>query len=955
MAVGRREGRKGEDKEEEEEPTQADDDGERGRREEGAGDVRVDGIAGKAGSPQQQEQGGQKREGEQGEGQGSRAGLTHGLELGDSEMHRGGVEQGGKEREGGRREGGREEGVGEREGVPLSLEAQVKALQKQQAEVQSWEEEVIRRIGAVETREREAKRREKVIDGKETEIAWREKEWRKEAELRRVGSEGEDEGVGLGRRVGAAGGGVSGGMRHDVMEALQMLKLTVKALEDNIEMVLNTEAGLHPHAFNASVAFLQLPPGSVEIPAHTHSHPRETAAPVAAAPAAAAAAEAGAEAAALQLSAGEAAAAATAPKAPDRPKQYIRPRVQGPLVIAGMVYNRVFDGDYTRFWALHVWQWLEYHRYAGVTRFYWYDEARSTEEDQDVVLAPYVDAGLLVYHRVRELPFVEGNFTAYLERMFRCKQGAAFNHWVKQYASEVHWAFHVDIDEYFFSPAGTPPGFLRHYLQTLPNTTIQVLVQNLFFLGDPIGPDTDTLLERYTLRMPNSSERHRTKPLAWLPLAAHLTDDCINPHSWPVMENGPPPLVDTRVMRLNHYWGDRAGVISDNTPIYTMDVTMMDEYGDGLVKDESAKPMGAWLRQRMQVAWAVISAQAVRKERVRLRKHVAEVKTRVKQLVALVPKLLKRGGGEGVGRGEGGEGGEESGGVGVLEVGGSVEVSGFAGDDGMGGGGGGEGGGEDGDGGGDGDGDGDMMLGGGLMMGDFFFADLLNATNAANATNATAGANVTRSADVTIGASVTTGASVTAGADGTITSNASTRAAGNDSLPAAARTGAVVGIETPQKPPVAPVARVALVTSREEPSRMEVRLGDSAALVDRDAAAGFPADNTAAAAARAGAGGVAAGVSGVSEGRDTGGGIAAGVSGASEGRDTGGGIAAGVSGVSEGRDTGGGIAAVDAARDQTGAGSSSTAAAGAGADAGKVAAGVSGGRGGEIQGRHISS
>ncbi|CAI5952418.1 unnamed protein product [Closterium sp. NIES-65] len=49
----------------------------------------------------------------------------------------------------------------------------------------------------------------------------------------------------------------------------------------------------------------------------------------------------------------------------------------------------------------------------------------------DVVLAPYIDAGLVVYHRVRELPFVEGNFTAYLNRQFRCKQGAAFNHWVQ--------------------------------------------------------------------------------------------------------------------------------------------------------------------------------------------------------------------------------------------------------------------------------------------------------------------------------------------------------------------------------------------------------------------------------------------------------------------------------------------------------------------------------------------
>ncbi|CAI5475627.1 unnamed protein product [Closterium sp. Yama58-4] len=480
---------------------------------------------------------------------------------------------------------------------------------------------------------------------------------------------------------------------------------------------------------------------------------------------------------------------------------------------------------------------------------------------------------LVVYHRVREMPFVEGNFTAYLNRQFRCKEGAAFNHWVQHYASEVHWAFHTDIDEYFFSPAGTPPGFLRHYLQTLPNTTvqvllqnmlflgdpvgpgthallerytlrkpnslrrhllptscslphrspfaqgrmfflgdsiysdtdtllerytfrmpnssqrhcktpnafrvptppnsshllptpskspmfagapfipgplefvipsIQVLIQNIFFLGGPIGPDTDTLLERYTFRMPNSSQRHCTKPIAWPPLTAHLMDNTgcpsprtswttpfkchatlfprlllsfspplllpsspspllsfspplllpsspslplpfpplippqvlvqnkfflgdpigpdtdtllerytlrmptssgrlrtkpiawlplavnrsgdvfISPHQWPMLENGPPRLVDMGVLRLNHYWGDRAGVISDNTPDYTIDVTMMSEYGDGLVKDESAKPMGVWLRQRMQVAWAVISAQAVHKERERLRKRVAE-------------------------------------------------------------------------------------------------------------------------------------------------------------------------------------------------------------------------------------------------------------------------------------------------------------------------------------------
>ncbi|CAI5980599.1 unnamed protein product [Closterium sp. NIES-64] len=718
---------------------------------------------------------------------------------------------------------------------------------------------------------------------------------------------------GGGGGIGSGGGGGGRGMRHDVMEALQMLKLGVRSLQENIETVLHTESSLHPHAFNASAAFLHLPPGSIETatPAAgaASSSPPPPLTPAAAAAAAAAADEpAGSQ------------AAAAAPKASEFPKQYVREAVAGPLVIAGMVYNRVFDGDYTRFWALHVWQvsvaheygtwgvwhvggmarggcgtwvwhvggmarggcgtwgvwhvvmarggcdtwWLEYHRYAGVTRFYWYDEARSTEEDQDVVLAPYIDAGLVdvvlapyidaglvVYHRVREMPFVGGNFTDYLERMFRCKQGAAYNHWVqvgrdldggrlermfrckqgaaynhwvKHYASEVHWGFHTDIDEYFFSPAGTPPGFLRHYLQTLPKTTIQVLIQNVFllgdsispdtdtllerytlrmpnssqllptplsthglllprpihsqvliqnvfFLGDPIGPDTDTLLERYTLRMPNSSQRHRTKPIAWLPLAVHLMDDCINPHEWAVMENGPPKLVDMEKMRLNHYWGDRAGVISDTTPVYTMDVTMMDEYGDGLVKDDSAKvrdelaqgrdelaqgrdelaqvrdelaqgrdelekgcvlmlmqstpsypvAMGVWLRQRMQVAWAVISAQAVHKERKRLRKRVAEVKTRVRQLVALVPWLLKGRGGEGVRRGRGGEGGGRGGGMKggeegeggkereearKMEGGVSMEVGGLTEDEALG-----EGGGDD-----DGGGGGDMMLGGNLML-----------------------------------------------------------------------------------------------------------------------------------------------------------------------------------------------------------------------------------------------
>ncbi|CAI5501639.1 unnamed protein product [Closterium sp. Naga37s-1] len=724
---------------------------------------------------------GQWRQGEEGQDNGKQQGHGDGRIYGE----------GGGE---GKRNGSAlEQGKGEREGVMGKLEEQKKALQRQSAEVQSWEEEVIKRVGAVEKREWDVARRAKEIDAMGNVETVVHTETLRAAYSRTPLT-----------RLQHSCTSHPAPLKLPVTLTLTLFLLLSFLTIPPSPPTISQPPSLHPHAFNATAAFLHLPPGSIETP------PAAAAAPAAAEPA------------------GSQAAAAAAPKALKPPKQFVREAVAGPLVIAGMVYNRVFDGDYTRFWALHVWQWLEYHRYAGVTRFYWYDEARSDEEDQDVVLAPYIDAGLVVYHRVRELPFVEGNFTAYLERVFRCKQGAAYNHWVQHYASEVHWAFHTDIDEYFFTPCGTPPGFLRHYLQTLPNTTVQVLIQNMFFIGDPLGSDTHTLLERYTLRMPDSSGRHRTKPIAWLPLAAHLMDDCINPHEWAVMENGPPPLVDMEKMRLNHYWGDRAGVISDNTPVYTMDVTMMDEYGDGLVKDESAKPMGVWLRQRMQVAWAVISAQAVHKERERLRKRVAEVKTRVRQLLALVPRLLKgrevggvkRGGGEeGDGRGggvKGGGGGEESEEAGKLEGGVSMEVSGLAGDEAMGE--------------GDGDGEGDMMLGGNLMMGEFFLANILNATNATAAANATlgasvvAGANVTLGANVTAGANVTGGAGVAKGAAAEATSGANSREARiASSLPAVAVIGANATSEAPQKSSL-PAVTIRGVQSAEKREKKILRL-----------------------------------------------------------------------------------------------------------------------------------
>ncbi len=94
-------------------------------------------------------------------------------------------------------------------------------------------------------------------------------------------------------------------------------------------------------------------------------------------------------------------------------------------------------------------EWLEFHRLAGVERFFLYNNG--DREAQRELLAPYVEEGTVTLH---EWP------------VFPAPQMSAFKHCLDNHGSESRWIAFVDTDEFLFSPAGNSlSGVLRDYEQ----------------------------------------------------------------------------------------------------------------------------------------------------------------------------------------------------------------------------------------------------------------------------------------------------------------------------------------------------------------------------------------------------------------------------------------------------------------------------------------------------------
>jgi hypothetical protein len=96
--------------------------------------------------------------------------------------------------------------------------------------------------------------------------------------------------------------------------------------------------------------------------------------------------------------------------------------------------------------APYLREWVEFHRLVGVERFFLYDNS-STDEHHEA-LAPYVDDGSVTIHDWPQWP----------------AQVQAYDDCLKRYREESRWIAFIDLDEFLFSPEGTPlPRLLREY------------------------------------------------------------------------------------------------------------------------------------------------------------------------------------------------------------------------------------------------------------------------------------------------------------------------------------------------------------------------------------------------------------------------------------------------------------------------------------------------------------
>jgi hypothetical protein len=95
--------------------------------------------------------------------------------------------------------------------------------------------------------------------------------------------------------------------------------------------------------------------------------------------------------------------------------------------------------------ADYLQEWIEFHRLVGVERFFLYDNG--SVDDWRTVLAPYIREGVVEVHH-----WPHG------------QQYDAYDDCLQQHGPESRWIAFIDIDEFLFSPTGTPlPEMLTSY------------------------------------------------------------------------------------------------------------------------------------------------------------------------------------------------------------------------------------------------------------------------------------------------------------------------------------------------------------------------------------------------------------------------------------------------------------------------------------------------------------
>jgi hypothetical protein len=177
-------------------------------------------------------------------------------------------------------------------------------------------------------------------------------------------------------------------------------------------------------------------------------------------------------------------------------------------------------------------EWVEFHRLVGVERFFLYDH-ESTDSSREV-LAPYVEEGIVIVH---DWPVQPGLLEAYDDCL-------------KQHRGDARWIAFMDIDEFLFSPTGTPvPEVLRQF-------------EHLAGLGVPwalFGPSghktrpPGLVIESYTVRT------GRPRRVRWFKSMVDpaRTLHALGPHVFAYddgIDRPVPAFAQFESLRINHYW-----------------------------------------------------------------------------------------------------------------------------------------------------------------------------------------------------------------------------------------------------------------------------------------------------------------------------------------------------------------------------------------------------------------
>jgi hypothetical protein len=99
-------------------------------------------------------------------------------------------------------------------------------------------------------------------------------------------------------------------------------------------------------------------------------------------------------------------------------------------------------------------EWVEFHRLVGVERFYLYNNR--SEDGHREVLAPYVADGTVV---LEDWPIYPAQIQAYDDCLKRRRE-------------ESRWIAFIDLDEFLFSPIGTPVPDLLAEFERAPGVVV---------------------------------------------------------------------------------------------------------------------------------------------------------------------------------------------------------------------------------------------------------------------------------------------------------------------------------------------------------------------------------------------------------------------------------------------------------------------------------------------------